>query len=115
MAQREAIQKLHGDEGLAMLVINFVDGADVGMIQRGSGLGFTFEAGQGLRIIGNVVREELQGDKAVQFYVFGFVDHTHASAAEFLDDAVVRDGLADQMGAVRALRDHDRGPSCARQ
>ncbi len=98
-----------------MLVVDFVDGADVRMIQRRGGLGFTLEAGQGLRIIGNVVREELQGDKAVQLYVLGFVDHAHAAAAEFLDDVVVRDGLADQVGVFRALRDHDRGPGCARQ
>jgi hypothetical protein len=27
--------------------------------------------------------------------VFSFVDHTHAAAAQLLDDSVVRDGLAD--------------------
>ncbi|MGD0271207.1 MAG: hypothetical protein ABSB14_19220, partial [Candidatus Sulfotelmatobacter sp.] len=32
--------------------------------------------------------------------VFGFVDHAHASAAKFLDDAVVGDGLVDH-GARR--------------
>jgi hypothetical protein len=40
MLQCHAVQKLHGDERLAVLVVNFVDGADVGMIQRGSCLGF---------------------------------------------------------------------------
>jgi hypothetical protein len=29
-------------------------------------------------------------------YVLSLVDDTHATAAELLDDAVVRDGLADQ-------------------
>ncbi len=28
--------------------------------------------------------------------VFGLVDHTHPAAAQLLDDAIVRDGLADQ-------------------
>jgi hypothetical protein len=32
----------------------------------------------------------------VELRVFGLVDHTHPAAAKFLDDAVVRDGLADQ-------------------
>ena len=78
-----------------MLVINFVDGADVGMIQRRGGLGFALEARQRLRVFGNFVGQELEGDKAAKLDVFGLVDHTHAAAAEFLNDAVVRDGLAD--------------------
>jgi hypothetical protein len=28
--------------------------------------------------------------------VFGFVHHTHPTTAEFLDNAVVRDGLANR-------------------
>jgi len=31
----------------------------------------------------------------VQLGVFGEIDDAHASATEFFDDAVVRDGLAD--------------------
>ena len=31
----------------------------------------------------------------MQSYVLGLIDHTHAAAAELLDDAVVRDNLAD--------------------
>ncbi|MGA8104984.1 MAG: hypothetical protein WB869_22710 [Candidatus Acidiferrales bacterium] len=81
MLPRLAVQKLHGDERVAMLVVNFVDGADVGMIQCGGGLRLAFEAGESLRIFGNVVRQELQGDKAVQLYVLGLVDHAHTAAA----------------------------------
>ena len=45
--------------------------------------------------------QEFQGDEAAKLCVLGFVDHTHAAAAEFLDDAVVRDGLADHgVGAM---------------
>jgi hypothetical protein len=78
-----------------VLVIDFVDGADVGVIQGGGGFGFAFEAGQGLRVFGDVVGEEFQRDETAEFYVFGFIDNAHSSAAEFLDDAVVRNGLAD--------------------
>src|SRR5713226_8553860 len=38
----------------------------------------------------------------MQLYVLGLVDHTHTAAAEFLDDAVVRNGLADHW--TRILR-----------
>jgi len=81
-----------------VLVVNFVDGADVGVIQSGCGLGFALEAGQGLRIFRNLVRQELQGNKAVQLYVFGFVDDAHTTTAQLLNDAVMRDGLSDHQG-----------------
>ena len=95
MLQGEAVQKLHGDEGFAVLVVDFIDGADVGMIECGRRLRFALEASQSLRVFRNLVRKELQGDKTVQLYVFGLVDHAHATAAQLLCDAVVRDGLAD--------------------
>ena len=39
--------------------------------------------------------EGIQGNEAIEFDVLGFVDHTHSTATEFLDDAVVRDGSAN--------------------
>src|SRR5262245_28228641 len=91
-----SIQILHGDECLPMLVINFVDGADVGMIQSRSGFGFTAESLKSLRIVGNLLRQEFQRDEAVKTDVLRLVDHTHPAAAEFFEDAVMRDGLADK-------------------
>ena len=44
MLQRHAIQKLHGDERFAVLFVNFVDRADVGMVQSRGGLRFALEA-----------------------------------------------------------------------
>src|SRR5271156_2956512 len=96
MLQRGAVQKLHGDEGFAALIVNLVDGANVGMIQRGGGLGFTLETAKRLRIFRYVVRQELQRDKPAEFYVLSLVNHTHAAATEFFDDPVVRDGLTDE-------------------
>src|SRR5580692_2470018 len=95
MLQGHAVQKLHGDEVLTLSLVNLEDHADVRMVEGGRGLRFTLEAGQSLRIFSNIIRQELQGDKAVQLYVLGFVDHTHPATAELLDDAIVRDGLAD--------------------
>ena len=45
--------------------------------------------------LAKVIRQELQGDKAPELRVFGFVDHSHATAAQFLGNPVVRDGLVD--------------------
>ena len=74
---------------------DLVDRADVGMVQRRRGPSFAAEAGQRLRVSGNVFGQELERDEAAKLGVFGLVDHTHPAAAELFDDAVVRDGLAD--------------------
>ena len=96
MLQRQSIQKLHGDERRAVLVVNFVNCADIRMIQCRGGLGFTLEAAKRLQVFGYVIGKELESDKATELYILSFVDNTHASAAQLLDDAVMRDGLADQ-------------------
>ena len=44
---------------------------------------------------GDVVRKELQRDKAMQLDVLGLVNNAHPSSAELLDNAVMRDNLAD--------------------
>ena len=93
--QRRAFQKLHGDEGVAVVLADVVNRADVGMIQRRRGLRLALKTSERLRIARHVIRKELQRDEAVQPGVFGLVDHTHAAAAELLDDAVVRDGWLD--------------------
>ena len=43
--QRQPVQKLHGDEGLSVLLADVVDRADVGVIQCRGRLGFALEAG----------------------------------------------------------------------
>ena len=101
MLQGQAVEELHGDEGLAALVVNFVDGADVGMIQSGGGLRFALETGQGLGIFGNFVGQEFERYEAAEFEVFGFVDNPHAATTELFDDSIVRDGLADHCGILR--------------
>ena len=60
---------------------------------------FPAETFQRLRVFGDVLRKELQRDEATEFRVLGLVDHTHPTTAEFLDDAVVRDGLANHAQA----------------
>jgi hypothetical protein len=66
------------------------------MIQCRSSFGFAPKPDQRMRIIGNIIWQELQSYKTVESRVLGLVNDTHAAATEFLDDAVVRDSLADQ-------------------
>ena len=86
-------QILHDDEGLASIFRDFVDGADVGMVQSRRCPRFAAKALQSLRVFGHVLRQELQSNKAAEFEVLSFINHTHAAATELFDDAVVRDCL----------------------
>ncbi len=61
--------------------------------------GFPLKTFQRLRILRDIVGQKFQRDEAAKLGVLSLVDHTHAAATELLDDAVVRDGLADHAQA----------------
>jgi len=48
--------------------------------------------------------KELQGNEAVQACIFGLVNDAHATATEFLHDAVVRNGLTNHREGIRCGR-----------
>jgi hypothetical protein len=54
------VQRLHHDEGVAFVLPDVVNRADVGMIERRGSPRFTSESFQGLLVSGKVVRQELQ-------------------------------------------------------
>ena len=74
---------------------DFVDRADIGMVESRGGLRLPLESGQRLGVFGYFIGQKLQRDESVEGYVLSFVDNTHAAPAEFLNDAVVRNGLVD--------------------
>ncbi len=74
------------------MLVDFVDGADVFVIERGGGAGFHAKALERLRAHGDVARKKFQRDAAAEGEVFGFIDDAHAAAAEFGDDLEVRNG-----------------------
>src|ERR1700722_10578166 len=102
MFQGEAVQKLHGDETFAFMLADFVDGADIGMVQSGSGASFAAKSFESLRILRDVFGKKFEGDEAAKGSVFGLVDHTHAAATESFYDAVVGNGLANHMSLLVA-------------
>src|SRR5208337_1334249 len=101
--QGGAFQKLHGDEGLAILLADVIDGADIWMIEGRCGLRFALKASESLGVAGNVFRQEFQRDKTLQASVFRFIDNSHAATAEFFDDAVVRDNLVNHVWIRKEL------------
>ena len=100
MLQGHPIQELHRDKWVTLVLANVMNSANVWMIESGSGLRFTLETSQSLRISSNFIRQELQCNEAMQPGVLGLKDHTHAAAAELLDDTIVRNGLADHSGRL---------------
>src|ERR1019366_5783340 len=93
--ERLPLQQLHGDEGSPIGLVDFVDRADVRVVQRGGSLGFPLETAEGLCVVGDFVGKELQGDVTTELEVFRLEDHAHPAAAELFDDAVARNCLAD--------------------
>src|SRR5271155_187705 len=55
MLQGQPVQKLHGDERASAVFGNFIDGANVGMVQRGSSAGFAAESFQRLWVLRYIV------------------------------------------------------------
>jgi hypothetical protein len=76
------------------------------MIESGRRLRFPLKTRESLGIPSDLIRQKLESHETMQAGVFCLVDHAHASAAEFFENAVVGDGLAEHWRAsyVAALR-----------
>ena len=83
---------------------DFVDGADIGMVQSGSSTSLAAESFQRLRILRDILGEELERHKSTKLRVLGLVDDTHTPAAQLLDDAVSGNGLADHWQECYGVR-----------
>ena len=90
-----SVEKLHRNEGLAFLFADFIDGANVGVVQGGSSLRLALEAGQRLSAAGNIVGQKFERNGTMKLGVRRFINHTHAAPTEFFEDAVMRDNLAN--------------------
>ena len=94
--QGRPFEAFHHQERAAVLFADVVDGADVGVIQGGSGLRLVAESGQGIGSVSEIGRQELQRDKAPQPRILGLVYDAHSAAAQLLGDPIVRERLTDQ-------------------
>ena len=98
--QRHTVQELHHDIRLTVFLADVINRADVRVIERGSRLRFSAEPFECLRVVDHIFGKELEGDEAMEPRVLGFVNHTHSTAAELLDDAVVRNRPAKNGGGI---------------
>jgi hypothetical protein len=98
-----AVETLHHDEGVAVGFVNLVNSADVGVVESGSGAGFSLESLEGLIVPHQVGWEKLDSNIPAQAEIHGAVDHSHATAAEMFLDAVVGDNFANHMTPAREV------------
>src|SRR5947209_20273124 len=60
------LQQFHGDEGSPIGLVDFVNGADVGVVQGGSSFGLPLKTAESLCIVCEFVGKKLQGDVATE-------------------------------------------------
>ena len=75
-----------------------VDGDDVGVVQRGSGLGFLDKAAPALHVAGVGGGQHLHRHEAVETRVLRLVNLTHASGAQFFQHGVMGNRPPDHKG-----------------
>jgi hypothetical protein len=96
MLQGCAVQKLHSNERLLTVLADFVDGANIGMIESRRRSRLPAKAFERLRVSRQFVGQKLEGDEPAKLGVLSLIDHTHAATTKLLDDAIVRNGLVNQ-------------------
>ena len=74
---------------LALAEADFVDGDDVGMLQRSRGHGLGAEALHRLRRRVRPEQQQLEGDDPIQALLAGLIDHAHAAVPDLLQQFVV--------------------------
>jgi len=104
MLQGGAFQQLHHQEVLAFVLVNVVNGADVRVIQGGGGTRLALKTLQRLQVLLHVFRQKLQRHFAAEAKVLGLVHHAHAAPAQFLQHAVMRNGLPDHCSLSAVTR-----------
>ena len=88
LRQIVALDEFHHEGGHAPAFFQAVDGRDVGMIQRGEGLGFTLEASQAIRVVRKRLGEDLDRDVAVQLRIARAKHLAHPADTDAGDDFV---------------------------
>ena len=82
VAQRVSLHQFHGDVTNALGLSHFIDGDDVGMVERRRGSRFPLEALQVLRVTSHMVGQDLERHLAPQAAVPRPVHFSHPAGSE---------------------------------
>ncbi len=88
-AQRAAFQILHRNVGRVIGFADFINRADIGMIQGRSSAGLAQQSFAACFVGGQGGVEKLQRHIPAQNLVFGAVHFSHAASTELLEDLIV--------------------------
>src|SRR3989442_5155925 len=102
MLESLSLQVLHGEERRTIVLSDFINHTDAGMIQRGCGSRLALKALQRLRIAGQFLRQKLHRGMAAQLGVPVPVQHAHSRPAQLWPDLLMWHGLIGQ-SSVRLL------------
>src|SRR5260370_35273449 len=76
------LKQLHWDEGPVIDLVNLVNCADIGMVQRRGRARLAVKTAERLRVFGEFFGKKLQGNMSAELQVFSFVNHAHAATAD---------------------------------
>ena len=97
LRKRGAGDELHDQEVDTFLRIEVVDCGDVRVVQFREGEGFFPKTFAGGFVSEDSGRQNFQRDVAVKPFVMGAIDDAHPPGADFFEDKVAADGLADHL------------------
>ena len=95
VAQRLPVEQLHDEERQIAMPPDVVERADVRVVQRRGRPGLTLEPFERRRIGRELRRQKFDRDLTAEPRVLGAINDTHPALPDLVEDAVVRDGLAD--------------------
>ncbi len=96
LCERLAFEELHDDEVLPLVLLDGVNRADSGMVQRRGGTRLALEALERRSVLSKLGGQELQRDAAAEARVLRFVHDAHPAASETAHDRVMGNALPDQ-------------------
>ena len=93
LGQRTPADEFHYDVTLAVGFAHVIDGANIGMVQRGGCTRLANQKRASVFVVVQFIGKELQGYVATQPVIMRAIDHAHPAGTDFFDDSVMRDGL----------------------
>src|SRR5438552_556050 len=94
LLQALPFQQLHDDHRLVIVFLHFINRADVGVVQGGSGASLELEPLQRSGNAVDAVGQKFQSHTSAQPDILRLVHDSHTAAAQLGQDPIVGDGLA---------------------